>query len=281
MNFGIPGVAASFLAGLLSFLSPCVLPLIPVYFSFISGESASSLSSGTRRPFHLFARSALFVAGFTLVFVSLAVLLSGGMRLIGSSGGRIITTVSGLLVIFLAANVAFDFIPALRFERRAAFPRTSSGSGTATKSAMFRGALDAMRPTLLGMAFAAGWTPCVGPILSSILLYASRSGTAARPVMLLTAYSLGLGLPFLLSGIFLDRAKPLLGFFKKHALAVRIASAILLAILGVSILTGGLTDLSAIALKAGYALEVYAETAPPWIRPIAEALSRWLSFQGI
>lgn len=287
MNPVVPGVSASFLAGLLSFLSPCVLPLIPVYLSLISGESASALSSGTGRPLRLFARSALFVSGFTLVFVSLAIALSGGMRLVGSSGGGIITTVSGVLVILLAANLAFDFLPALRFERRARFPtspgqaRAAPGTDGAKPPVRPNGFLEAARPALFGMAFAAGWTPCVGPILSAILLYAGRSGDAIRPIALLSSYSLGLGLPFLLSGLFFDRARPLLDFFKRRAHAVRVASAALLAALGFSILTGALSGLSAVALKAGYALEVYASTAPPWIKPVIDALSRWLSFQGI
>ncbi len=291
MNPGLPGLSASFLAGLLSFLSPCVLPLIPVYLSFISGESAAALSSGTKRPFFLLARSALFVTGFTLVFVSLAIVLNGGMRLIGSSAGGVITTVSGILVILLAANMAFDFLPALRFERRASFPGSAgyatqsgcdeAGTGDGKTLPRRRLVLEAARPVLLGMAFAAGWTPCVGPILSTILLFASRSGSSARPIALLAAYSLGLGLPFLLSGVFLDRARPLLDFFKRRAFAVRVASAVLLAVLGVSILTGSLSGISALILKAGYALEVYAPDAPPPIRPVVEALSRWLSFQGI
>ncbi len=279
----MPGVSAAFLAGLLSFLSPCVLPLIPVYLSYISGESASALYSGTKRPRYLLARSALFVAGFTLVFVSLAIVLSGGMRLVGSSGGRLLTTVSGLLVMLLAANMAFDFLPALRFEKRAAFlgSQAPAGESGVPRQGRRRVFLGSLRPVLLGMAFAAGWTPCVGPILSAILLYASRSGDTARTVTLLSAYSAGLGLPFLLAGVFLDRARPLLDFFKRRAVAVRMVSALLLALLGLSILTGSLSALPSLVLKAGYALEVYAETAPPWIRPVAEALSRWLSFQGL
>jgi len=221
-----PGLFAAFAAGLLSFLSPCVLPLIPVYLSFISGESVEALREGSRRRWLLLGRSATFVAGFTFVFVALALAFGGGMGLVGLGSSRavmrILTRVAGVVVILLALNILFDFIPFLRFERRAA-PRLA-------------GKIGALRAFLIGMAFAAGWTPCVGPILSSILLYAGNGGSAFRSGLLLAAYSAGLGIPFILSGLFLDRALPLMNLIKRHMLAVRIVSAILLIALAIPLL---------------------------------------------
>lgn len=221
----VPGLFAALAAGLLSFLSPCVLPLIPVYLSFISGESVEALR-GARRRWVLLGRSATFVAGFTVVFVALALAFGGGMGLVGMGSSRAVmralTRVAGVVVILLAINILFDFIPFLRFERRAS-PRASERIG-------------ALRAFLIGMAFAAGWTPCVGPILSSILLYAGNGGSAFRAAMLLAAYSAGLGIPFILSGLFLDRALPLLNLLKRHVRAIKIVSAVLLIALAIPLL---------------------------------------------
>lgn len=221
----VPGLFAALAAGLLSFLSPCVLPLIPVYLSFISGESVEALR-GARRRWVLLGRSATFVAGFTVVFVALALAFGGGMGLVGMGSSRAVmralTRVAGVVVILLAINILFDFIPFLRFERRAS-PRASERIG-------------ALRAFLIGMAFAAGWTPCVGPILSSILLYAGNGGSAFRAALLLAAYSAGLGIPFILSGLFLDRALPLLNLLKRHMRAIKIVSAVLLIALAIPLL---------------------------------------------
>ncbi len=265
----LPGASAAFLAGLLSFLSPCVLPLIPVYVSIISGESAVSLSGGIVRRARILLKSAAFVLGFSLVFVALALIFGGGMRLLGSGARRYLTLGSGILVILLALHTAFDLIPFLRFEKR-----VTSGGPDPTGEGL-------TRPILFGMAFAAGWTPCVGPILSSILLYSGQSGSLARSGLLLTAYSVGLGLPFILSGVFLDRAKPLLAFFKRRALAIRILSATLLCLFGIAILTGGISSLSSIFIKAGYSLETLTPSLPQWTQGLALLVSKWLTFQGL
>ena len=188
----IPSLALSFSAGLLSFLSPCVLPLIPVYLSFISGESVISGRTADTAKFRLFTRTLLFVAGFTLVFVVLAIVFGGGMRFIGSNASLIIMRIAGVAVILMALNLIFNITPFLAREFRL------DVSGRLEKAGW-------IRAPLFGMAFAAGWTPCIGPILSTILLYAGRSGNAAHAAVLLMAYSLGLGVPFILSGLFFER----------------------------------------------------------------------------
>lgn len=297
-----PGVFAALAAGLLSFLSPCVLPLIPVYLSFISGESASALgmtgkkgdstavsgtgdgrSSRSKRGIRavLLIRTLFFVAGFTLVFTALAIIFGGGMKFIGSSATVWINRGAGVLVIVLGLNTLFDFIPFLRGEYRISEPgavnNTAQTGGGKASAARFGGPLKAV---LLGMAFAAGWTPCVGPILSSILLFAGQDGNAARAALLLAAYSAGLGIPFILTGLFLDRAAPVLGWFKKHMTAVKIVSGLLLIGFGIALLAGSLSGITVFFLKAGYAMEELAQTGPAWFRPVAGFFSRWFTFQG-
>ena len=267
----IPGLFAAFAAGLLSFLSPCVLPLIPVYISFISGESATDLKKGNVKRFPILTRTLFFVGGFTLVFVLLAVIFGGGMRFIGSSASLAITRVAGVIVIILGINTLFDFLPFLRQDSRVQVTNTGSekqmpGAGKAV---------------LLGMAFAAGWSPCIGPILSSILLYAGRGGNIPYAALLLTLYSVGLGIPFVLAGIFFDRMVPVLGWFKRHMVAVRIISGILLLAFGISMLTGSLSGVTVFFLKAGASLEEFSQTGPAWLRPIAAFLAKWFMFQGL
>jgi cytochrome c-type biogenesis protein len=267
----VPGFFAAFAAGLASFLSPCVLPLVPVYLSIITGESISTLKAGKndgqsipdRRA--ILRRTILFVAGFSIVFVILAIVFGGGMRFVGSGANAVIMRVSGVIVIVLAANMLFDFIPFLRAERRV---RRDARPGTSNA-------------LLFGMAFAAGWTPCVGPILSSILLYAGSDGNVPRAAMLLAAYSAGLGVPFVLAGTFLDRATPALGFFKRHAIPVKIVSAAILLVFAVSMLTNGSASFAIALQKAGYALAESADAAPAWWAPVARAIAKWLSFAGI
>lgn len=220
-----PGLLAAFAAGLLSFLSPCVLPLVPVYLSFISGESVAAIKSGGTRKWTLLARSGLFVAGFSAVFTALSiVVVGGGMLALGAGYAAIVSRIAGIAVVILALNMLFDFIPFLRIERRA--------------DPKLGGKIGGARAFLIGMAFAVGWTPCVGPILSSILLYAGNGGNGFRAALLLVAYSGGLGVPFILSGLFLDRAMPVMAFVKRHMRAVQIASAVLLIAFAVPLLLG-------------------------------------------
>lgn len=270
----LPGLLATFIAGLLTFASPCVLPLIPVYLSFISGESAETLKNGKASRFALLMSTLLFVAGFSLVFVALAVVFGGGMRFIGSSAPLIINRVAGILIIILAANTLFDFIPFLRFTLRM---DTKKDSSVNTDSST----VNPFRPILFGMAFAAGWTPCIGPILSSILLYAGSAGMVDQAIGLLALYAAGLGLPFILTALFFERFQPLLGWLKRHMTAVRILSALLLAGFGVLMLTGGLEGITRFFLQTGYSLIEYSQETSGWFGTVAGFIGKWLTFQGI
>jgi len=264
------GILAAFGAGLLSFLSPCVLPLIPGYLSFISGSGLAEVREGRGRA-KMLIKTLAFVLGFTLVFVTLGLLFAGGGAALGtggiglgaSRGGmspmRILTLVAGILIVILGLNLIFDFLKALAMERRLL-------PGTAPK-----GLLGAF---LFGMAFAAGWTPCIGPILASILLVAAREANPAKSLLLLGAYSLGLALPFLLSGLFLDRLKPLFGFFKRNARRVRTVSGVLLVAIGLAMAMGRFAILSSYAARAGFAVQDLLATDPQR----AHSYAAWLWF---
>ena len=221
------GLLSAFLGGLASFLSPCVLPLIPVYLSMITGYSATEVKSGVGR-LRIATRSLAFVAGFTLLFSGLSLVFAGAAMLLGGFS-RALEIASGCLIAALGLNLSFDFVKI--FDREVK-PKLG-GEGASAR----RGYIGAF---LLGLAFGAGWTPCVGPILSSILIVAGQGGKAARAATLLAAYSLGLGLPFIGAGLFLDRLTPLLGWFKKNGNIVRVVSGLVLAALGAPMALGKL-----------------------------------------
>jgi cytochrome c-type biogenesis protein len=234
------GLAAALLAGLLSFLSPCVLPLIPAYLSMVSGYAVEDIRSGSGR-WRTLGRSLAFSAGFTLLFCALGLAFSGAALLLGGLS-RAITIASGCLIALLGLNMIFDFIKLLDRELK---PQLGKARGRSGKRGYApRGYAGAF---FLGLAFGAGWTPCVGPILASILLLASQEGNAARAGGLLAAYSAGLALPFLAAGLFLDRLTPIMTWLKRHGELVRITSGIILVALGAAMALGKLAVLSSIA----------------------------------
>lgn len=264
-----PGVAAAFAAGLLSFVSPCVLPLVPAYLSFITGAGAgvgaragSGSSPARAARARVFAASLAFSAGFTAAFTVLGVVFSGSALFFGQFGaGGSLGLIGGIIVVLLGLNMLFEpfaflardtrivgKIAAERAKKRAANP----GSANATLFGAFT----------LGLAFAAGWSPCIGPILASILIFASREGQVLKATGLLATYSLGFALPFLATGLFFDRLKPLLDWLKRRGTQVRVASGILLVVFGIAMAMGSLGNLSAIATRAGQALTALASRAP-------------------
>jgi cytochrome c-type biogenesis protein len=249
------GVLAAAAAGLLSFLSPCVLPLIPAYLSMLSGYGLADIRSGSAR-LAVFKRTLAFVAGFALVFTVLGLVFSGASMLLGGLS-RTITLVAGLLVVLLGLNMVFDFIKLLDLEAR--FHAVKAPKG-------YVGAF------LIGVAFAAGWSPCVGPVLASILLYAAQEGSVLRSALLLLAYSTGLALPFIAAGLFFDRLAPLMAWFKRHARGVRVASGILLMALGAFMALGRLSSLSPLASRAGEALRAASEASPAFVAGVSAGL---------
>jgi len=220
------GVTISFTAGLLSFLSPCVLPLIPSYVSFITGLSLDEVRAARRIAL---AHALLFIAGFTLVFLALGATATVlGQLLLRNREwvGRI----GGVLVIALGLYLLGAFnISALARERRVHI---------ATKPLGYLGTI------VVGMAFAAGWTPCIGPILGAVLTYTASSADLRRGLVLLLAYSLGLAVPFVLAALMIDRFMVLLQRYRTALVWTSRASGVLLLAVGVLMVTGSFTRLS-------------------------------------
>jgi cytochrome c-type biogenesis protein len=223
---GAVGVVAAFSAGLISFLSPCVLPLIPAYLSFMTGLTTAELSGEHRATASVMAPAFLFVSGFTLVFVALGASASVlGQFLVQYRG--IAQVVGGVLVMaFGVLMLGIIKVPWLYGEARADLAASRRFGRAAA--------------LVLGMSFAAGWTPCVGPILAAILGLAGSSGNVARGALLLLAYSLGLGLPFLLVALLFDRVTPLLNWLNRHSLVINRVAGATLVLVGALIATGRL-----------------------------------------
>ena len=214
-------ILIAFTAGLLSFFSPCVLPLIPSYLLYIAGMSAKDYTERKNR-FQLIMNALLFVFGFSLVFVLLggAVGLAGGFLFQYRSMVRI---AGGLLIILLGLNIlGWLKIPWLNIERRWSFKKPA-------------GYLSSF---LVGVTFAAAWTPCVGPILASILTLAVAAESWKEGVQLLAAYSLGLGVLFFASALLLDFLLLYLNKFGKYIELINKISGALLIILGCLFVAG-------------------------------------------
>lgn len=227
---------AAFLAGLLSFVSPCVLPLTPVYIARLVGPSIwegqqtdKATSAALRRTTTLHA--AAFVLGFTLTFIALGATASE-LGAFLSERQLALREIGGALLVILGAHVAgLIRIPGLNLERR-----FSVQVGQSSYAASL----------LIGLIFALGWTPCVGPILASILVIAAQSQGLGAGVLLLAIYSLGLGLPFLALGLAFDRLAPLLKRLTPHLRAIELVTGGLLAFMGVAIFFNWLFVLNSI-----------------------------------
>ncbi|MEP6831787.1 MAG: cytochrome c biogenesis protein CcdA [Gemmatimonas sp.] len=220
------GLTISFTAGVLSFLSPCVLPLIPSYVSFITGMSLDDVRQSRRAAL---VHSLLFILGFTLIFLALgatATVLGRWMHQYRDWVGRI----GGVLVILLGLYLlgAFNFGVFARDRRVHIANKPMGYVGT----------------VVVGMAFAAGWTPCIGPILGGVLAYTASSADLNQGLLLLLAYSLGLAVPFLLAALMIDRFMTL---FQRYRGALawmsRVSGALLIAV-GVLMLTGSMAVMS-------------------------------------
>lgn len=210
----------AFAAGFVSFASPCVLAVVPGYLTFISGVSFDELGSRTR---DVMVPTAAFVAGFSVMFTA----YGAGAGLVGLSLAAhqdVLNLVAGLLLIAMGiAMIALPRWGLLQADRRftpARRPTTLAGAG------------------LVGAAFAVGWTPCVGPILGSILGYAAPTGSPGLGAALLLTYSLGLGIPFLLSGLFVTRSMAAFRWVRDRWRLVNATAAVVFIAIGVLVATG-------------------------------------------
>jgi cytochrome c-type biogenesis protein len=214
----------AFVAGLISFLSPCILPIVPGYISFLSGMSVEEIEGGgEKKP--LIVNSIFFIAGFSVVFI----LLGASATMIGAfltSKMSVLTKVAGLVII-LFGIFKLGLIRHFAFYREARFQLKDRRFGV-------------LGARLIGAAFAFGWTPCVGPILGSILAYAGTLGKVSQGVRLLLIYSMGLGVPFLIVTFALNRFFRIFDRIKKHLRAIEFASGIIMIILGLMIFSNKL-----------------------------------------
>jgi cytochrome c-type biogenesis protein len=220
-------------AGLLSFLSPCILPLVPVYLANIAGSSVLAPGVVDRRPVLLHTVS--FIVGFSLVFIA----LGASLGLLGAAvPQQALEKVGGALLIgFGVFLVAAAKVPWLNYEKRLDFAK-AKGAGY-------------LRSLLVGVIFSLGWIPCVGPILGGILTLAARSQTVWQGVYLLLAYCLGLGLPFIAVGLALGAASRYIRWLSRHAFVTSVVAAVLLVSVGILMLTGYLEYLSGL-MPGGY-----------------------------
>jgi cytochrome c-type biogenesis protein len=226
----LPLPLAAFLAGLLSFLSPCVLPLVPGYVSLISGASVEDLQSQERRVLGtVMLHSITFVLGFSVVFIALGAVATSVGQLVNEYHS-LLSKIAGVVVIIFGLHLTGILkIKALYADKR--MHEVKGGS-------------SAVGSFVVGFAFAFGWTPCIGPILATILVLASAQGTVLKGIILLAVYSLGLAIPFLLTSLGVDRFLAFYGKFRRHLHAVEVCSGILLIAIGVLIFLNNLKLLS-------------------------------------
>lgn len=215
----LAALAVSLVAGLVSFVSPCVVPLVPGYLGYVSGMAGAGATGKASRP-RLVLGAILFVLGFTAVFVVLGVAFGAlGAQLHAQID--IVTRVLGVLIIVLGF-VFMGAIPFMQVERRF----------HVTPRAGLVGA------PLLGIAFGLGWTPCLGPTLAAVYTLGLSEATQGRGVALAIAYSLGLGVPFVALAIFMERSARVLGWLRKHRLALMRVGGAMLIVLGTMLVTG-------------------------------------------
>jgi cytochrome c-type biogenesis protein len=224
-------VLIAFGAGVISFVSPCVLPLLPGYLSMMSGYSASQLEAGEVSTARMSRVILFFIAGFTVVFVALGAIATG-LRTWLVENLTTFTRLAGLTVIVFGLVMVTMAISQRGF---------LAGLGRERRLHVRPSRLGGWAPPVMGMAFGFAWSPCIGPVLTVILATASLQATLGRGVGLLLAYSLGLGGPFLLAGLGLFKA---FGRLKPYLRRINIASGALLTVFGVIMVTGNISTLS-------------------------------------
>jgi cytochrome c-type biogenesis protein len=226
-------VFIAFAAGVFSFLSPCVLPLIPSYLSFVSGVSLDEMRSEQGRS-RVVLNSLAFIIGFSLVFISLGASASllGGLFLSYRNAIRI---VGGIFIVLVGLYLVGAFKVAA-LERYLQFDLKDKPAGY-------------LGSVLVGITFAVAWTPCVGPILGATLALASTSGEVSRGTFLLSSYAAGLALPFFLSALAINSFLQFSQRLRRHIKAIHVAGGILLIIAGILLMTDYMTLLNAYALR--------------------------------
>jgi cytochrome c-type biogenesis protein len=225
-----PSMIAAFIAGLFSFLSPCVLPLVPGYLSIISGAGLEELKAPEARLMRrVMVNSIVFILGFSVVFIALGLAATGVGQVLGMYK-HTLARVAGVIIILFGLHLTGIFkIKALY---------------TDTRLHGVKGSNTPLGAFVIGFAFAFGWTPCLGPILSGILAVAAEQSTLVKGALLLAVYSLGLAMPFLLTALLMERFLKFYSRFRSHMHALEVASGALLIALGILLVIGRFTLIS-------------------------------------
>lgn len=237
MGNGTVGYGAALLGGLASFLSPCVLPLVPGYICFMSGMTLDELSAGAddrARMRHAGWESLFFVAGFSLIFTLLGATATEVGRLLAEHSEAVGRLAGSIIVLFGLHMTGLVPIKWLYYQKRANLASFKPG---------YAGSF------FMGLAFAFGWTPCIGPILGTILSLAATRETAGQGMSLLFVYSLGLGIPFIATAFAIGGFMRFFARYKKHIRKGEIAAGILLILIGILIFRGELSRLNGLAPK--------------------------------
>ncbi|MBI4551013.1 MAG: cytochrome c biogenesis protein CcdA, partial [Candidatus Latescibacteria bacterium] len=214
---------AAFLGGILSFVSPCVLPLVPAYISFISGVSIEQIIDREEHARHLKAvliSSACFIIGFSAVFVALGATATILGRVLLARLDVLAKIAGAVIIVFGVHTTGLIQIPWLNREKRLQSRDTPAG---------------ALGSFVVGLAFAFGWTPCIGPILAAILVMAGAQESVGQGILLLSIYSLGLGVPFLLTGLATNTFLGMFSRIKRYFKAVELISGLFLIVVGLLI----------------------------------------------
>lgn len=225
----LPAALVALVAGVLSFLSPCVLPIVPPYIAYMGGISMGELSGGGAARRRAILPAAFFVLGLSTVFLFLGFTASAFGQLF-LQNQEWFSRVAGVVVIVLGLH----FMHVIRIPILDREARLDAGD---------RGG-SALGAYVLGLAFAFGWTPCIGPQLGAILSLAASEASLTRGTALLAVYAFGLGIPFLLAALFIDRAMGLMARLKRHMGLIEKAMGALLILVGFALLTGALSSLS-------------------------------------
>jgi cytochrome c-type biogenesis protein len=224
----MPSMLVALLAGVLSFLSPCVLPIVPPYLAYMGGISVGEMKDGSQR-YRVILPALFFVMGLSTVFLVLGFTASAfGAFVLNNQ--VLLARISGVIVIIFGLHFLGIFnIPLLHREMR-----VDAGD---------RGG-SALGAYVLGLAFAFGWTPCIGPQLGAILSLAAQEGSMERGTLLLGVYALGLGLPFLLAAVFIEKSMHLMAKLKRYMKLIERLMGGLLIVVGLALVTGAFTDFS-------------------------------------
>ncbi|MCA6072079.1 MAG: cytochrome c biogenesis protein CcdA [Endomicrobium sp.] len=228
-------VFISLVAGLTSFVSPCVLPLIPSFISLITGMSVDDLKTSNKSSKHIFIKTLLFILGFSLVFIGLGMSVSQFGSLLGKYNA-ILRYIGGCIIILFGLHMCA--VLKISFLYRHFSYASKSPPSALTNIGIF----------FTGVTFALGWTPCVGPVLASILIVASTQETILNGFWLLVFYSLGFGIPFMLTALFVNKFLSAFNVIKKHYKTIEIVSGILLIFTGVLLITNGFSKITSFVL---------------------------------